>query len=427
MIKFETCAAAFIFEIELGDTPGELGWRAGPFPWTLPTSPVHPKPRSTTAGARREYFSSRVCGALYGVDDSRPCRWWREDMTECAPDGLQSVGAELLHFETHEGPHGLLVLHADVTGDPVEGLASGKNLHVGPARGWADTVLGRAGRVSPTASRAFATSLFVPSETWSELPPTALPLEGWTETDQWLWELGSATPYSRYPPDPAARDELVGDQVLLSRDWRALVLRDGAAFVGLPQNSNAPFFDSAEVYFRAVYVDTFLLLELQRLMLERFSNAVAVLDDPVRSPADVRFLERGLTTFRNVYWHQQVGTSYAANRIIAAYNGQHRLSQLAEQLYQEVGEYSRQVQLAVSERSTLLLGIITTVGLPFAIAIGILQTLGVKRVPVLLACLGLATVIAGLLVRPLLVAMLVKSQREKLLSSRLKQRRGPSG
>ncbi|NED82487.1 hypothetical protein G3I76_20605, partial [Streptomyces sp. SID11233] len=65
--------------------------------------------------------------------------------------------------------------------------------------------------------------------TWPALP--GLSATGWETRDQWLWRLASATPPRDFPPDPEDRTLFAG-RVRFSADWQALVLRDGAAFLG---------------------------------------------------------------------------------------------------------------------------------------------------------------------------------------------------
>jgi hypothetical protein len=327
-------------------------------------------------------------------------------------------GAELLLVPASGSANGLLVLHADVAAsDTVACLRAARSLRqLGAGRCWGDAVLHDIGKVSDTSTRATALSFLVPRDVQPLTPKGTPPLAGWSPQDQWLWELASTSPYGRYPPDPEARDALVGRQLLLSRDWRVLVLRDGAAFLGMrPEQPDDSFFASAEAHFRSVYVDAFLLGDIQRLTLGRIADAVAVLDDPVRAPDDVRAIERDLTRFRNVYWHQQLGQSSIANEILAAYSEQHHLRELAGQLFDELGEYSRQVQLAVAERSSLLLGVITVVGLPFALALGTLQALGTHKLIAVLTGLGIAAVASTLLLMPFRSAMLLRRRRRRTL------------
>jgi hypothetical protein len=73
--------------------------------------------------------------------------------------------------------------------------------------------------------------------TWTSDQPPELgepaQVPGWDATDQWRWALASRTTRHDFPPDPDHADALLDGTVIFSADWRALINRDGAAFVAL--------------------------------------------------------------------------------------------------------------------------------------------------------------------------------------------------
>lgn len=354
------------------------------------------------AESRAGYFDERIRRALYGVET--PCRWH----LSTAPaqvrglEGLEIEAVELTQARVpREDVNGLLAVHGTLPApDPLGALASLAHLPplAGPeARDGFESLGDGAVRIDPRTKRVTTLSFFTPA---AELQPV-LPAgyEDWSAEEQWLWLLASATPFEDYPPDPGLRKEIASSTLRLSRDWSALVLRDGTAFLGRRPDRGAddPFFGSAELYFRSIYLDALLLGMIQRAALVSIADDVAALGDPIRRPGAVHALERRLTEFRNVYWWSHLSGHGSVNDLTAAYGRQHRLPELSRQVVEEVGYYASQVQTAAADRASALLGLLTLVGLPLGAVIGVFQILSIDSAPALAAAV-LAAILASVLV-----------------------------
>jgi hypothetical protein len=271
-----------------------------------------------------------------------------------------------------------MVLHGTLHGGTeVEGLSALASPD-DSLLGWLERDLVRVGHASATRVRhattiAFASPHVVPlPEVLSEECYADWPVEL-----QWLWLLASTTTPASYPPHPDDKDDLWRSSFPLSLDWRALVLRDGVAFLGLrPDHGEAdPFFRFAELYVRSLYVDTLLLGVAQRLLLREILSEVADLGDPLERAMDLRVIERRLTRFRNLYWWQTVTVHGHANRLLELYAQQNRLETAARHAIEETTRFSEQIETSAAQRSNAILGLLTLFGLPIGVSVAVVQTL----------------------------------------------------
>jgi hypothetical protein len=152
------------------------------------------------------------------------------------------------------------------------------------------------------------------------------------------------------------------------------VLRDGAAFLSGWTRNEPRFFQFGGVLAVTVYLDALLLGKLQRSILLGYADAIAELDDPVANAVGLAAIERGLARFRNVYWWDNVTTHDDANQVLSAYHSQTGLARIADQVFSEVREYSRQIEVSASRRTAIISTLIGLFGLPLAIAIGVDQS-----------------------------------------------------
>lgn len=371
------------------------GWSAGPQPFANGDIVAD-------AESRAGYFDERIRRALYGGEANHRRHLATPPAQAPGLEGLEIEAVELAHARVpHEDVNGFLIVHGTLpASDPLRALAS--LAHLPPladpeARDGLESLGDGAVRIEPRAKRVTTLSLFTPA---AELPPV-IPAgyENWSTEEQWLWLLASATPFEDYPPDPSLREEIASSTLRLSRDWSALVLRDGAAFLGRrpDDGDDDPFFGSAELYFRSIYLDALLLGMIQRAALVSIADDVAALGDPIRCPGAVHALERRLTEFRNVYWWSHLSGHGPVNDLTAAYGRQHRLPELSRQVVEEVGYYASQVQTAAADRASTLLGLLTLVGLPLGAVIGVFQILSIDSAPAL-AVAVLAAILASVLV-----------------------------
>ncbi len=376
-------AVILVAEVELDGLPA---WEDGPLP-------LRAGDTVATADVRRSYFNRRAGQALYG-----PGRAHRVAQPADSPPG---GNLEVSGIEIAEGL--LLVVHGSMRTDGVELVDSLRvlvDLGAGSAaRGWYESLLGGSGRIGPRARRAILLIQVTPQATLGRpLPSPAF--DRWTPELQWLWLLASATPAGTYRPAPEIGDGLADSLVQLSDGWLGLVLRDGAAFLGAGPDMG-PIYrlaDDPELHFRTIYLDAFLLGMIQGRRLGEIADDLAALGDPVRHPDRLDGLERELAEFRNVFWWQQLGPQWHGNEILRAYHRQNEIPELLDQVAGQLTESARKAQTAASNRAGALLGVLTVVGLPFGLAVGILAALEIPDWRWLAVSLALATVCtAGLL------------------------------
>jgi hypothetical protein len=156
--------------------------------------------------------------------------------------------------------------------------------------------------------------------------------------------------------------------------------------------------DDPELHFRSIYLDAFMLGEIQRQRLGEIADHLAGLGDPVRHPERLEELEHELAEFRNVYWWQHLGAQWHGSRLLRSYQRQHELPELYDQVVGELADYARSAQTAASQRTEALLGILTVFGLPFGLAVGILHALEIPDWEWLVVSLAAATAVTvGLL------------------------------
>jgi hypothetical protein len=373
-----------------GSPADDSGWLFGPAPFQAAGVTADIRARAT-------YFDERVERALYG-DEEAPRRWHQFHDTQETPSrsGFQPEAAELISSVAGNGSDGLLIIHGGCAEDlPPKALFELSRLPEGREglRSWIDEIAGPGVETRSDIKRVFISAFATPQAELVKRYPSEY--ADWSASEENLWLLASATPLEIFPPVPTMIEELRTSAVELSRDWIALVLRDGAAFLGLREDKGAqdPFFRSAELYFHSIYLDALLLGMLQRINLVAIANDLAELGDPAMSPRAVRLLERRLSVFRNVYWWTHLSGHGAANSLNLAYGRQHRLPELCAQVTSETSEYSQQAQTAAANRTNSLLGVITVVGLPIGVVIGVFQTLKLESKASLIVSSVLAVLI----------------------------------
>lgn len=389
--QFSRRCAALIVDVELDGMPR---WEQGPLPFRKGET-------IATAEARRGYFNERTGQALYGP--SRVHRSTSEGGVEPPQTGFEVVGLELLRVhERSKSRNALLVVHGDLH---VDGLGLVESLStlapIGDAgsksRGWYDELLAGFGRVEQNVKRAATVSLVTPARDLPEASLTSAEYDSWAPELKWLWLLASASPVEVYRPPPDYAKRLDRSLVQLSAGWLALVLRDGAAFLGGGADIGAFYrlAPDAELHFRSIYLDALLLGHVQRLMLSRIADDLATLGDPVLYPERLLTLERELTEFRNVFWWQQLGPHWHGNELLQAYQRQHEIPALFNEVMEGLDDYSRQTRTAAAQRTSALLGILSIVGLPSGFALAFMRALGIEDWRWILASLAAAAAVTA--------------------------------
>ena len=324
-------------------------WNLGPLPYAHDGPPV-------TTRLRETLFNSRTARVLYGEEASF-CRWnlTPEELRDSRASGQETEilhldGVELLRAAIPIGvnptsTNGFAILHLQVRG--------GKILEV------LRELAGRGGQASPVlpillrAADSYQPrreSIPVHLYTLSlSLTPSEFGLsplypvnryQDWAINDQWLWALASRTRHDDYPPDPSCVHSLLSGAICLSADWHALVLRDGASFLGVRPDAgdSDQFFGYAERHFRTIYLDTLLLGMLQQHDIDALAEQTAAAFDNDDFTAYVCTLEARIAQFRGTYWWQHLTSHGHSNDLLRAYQAEHRLPERFTQILQEAEE-----------------------------------------------------------------------------------------
>ncbi|QHA07819.1 hypothetical protein GQF42_35010 [Streptomyces broussonetiae] len=368
-------------------------WPEGPFPFELGS-------RRTDAPTRSTYFAPASARALYG-SPGRPRRWHLP--LDAKQDGLHLLGMELLRAATARNPeHAFAVFHLSVDRPllPVLRTLAGRrpNLVDEPLTGPLDPAKLLAGIADvrdpdgPFAiSRPYTIAFMTP--TARQTPALRSGLEGAlpASADRWLWELASRSTQEDFPLPPETAGEELKDVVRISADWSALVLRQGAAFLGhRADTGTGDFFEFAALHSRTVYLDALLLGALQRDHIEELTDELSEVFNSPQLARQVAALERNIAVFRSTYWRQHLTAHGAANDLLLAFQNQHRLPARFHEILAEAADYSRLVQTQESQQISGALGVLTVLGLPLGTALSILQVLGDNSVAHLLIALTMS-------------------------------------
>ncbi|MEU6653341.1 hypothetical protein ABZ904_28875 [Streptomyces sp. NPDC046900] len=366
-------------------------WPEGPFPFELGS-------RRTDAQTRATYFAPASARALYGAP-GRPRRWHLP--LDVKHDGMHLLGMELLRAATARDPeHALAVLHFSVERpllpvlralrrpDPDNEPLSGPFDPVGLLAGNADV---RDPDAPFAIARPYTIAFITPTAQHSPAlrtgPERALP----ATADRWLWQLASRSTPEDFPLPPETASEQLKDTVRISADWSALVLRQGAAFLGHRTDTGAgDFFEFGALHSRTVYLDALLLGSLQRDHIDELTDELSEVFTSSQLARRVATLERNIAVFRSTYWRQHLTAHGPANDLLLAFQNQHRLPARFNEILAEAADYSRLVQTQESQQISGALGVLTILGLPLGTALSILQVLGDNSATHLLIALGLS-------------------------------------
>ncbi|MEE1808036.1 hypothetical protein [Streptomyces sp. BE133] len=369
-------------------------WAEGPFPFELGS-------RRTDTATRATYFAPASARVLYGAP-GRPRRWYRS--ASIVHNGLHLIGMELLRTATARNPeHALAVLHFTVYRPllPVVRAIAGRVISDGDAvtlTGPLDAgelLAGIAEVTSGTGTFAIArpyTIAFLTPEA-EHTPALRAGREGPlpATADRWLWQLASRSNPDDFPLAPETAAAELGSAVRISADWSALVLRQGAAFLGHRADAgDGDFYAFGALHSRTVYLDALLLGSLQRDHIDELTDELSDVFDTTQLARRVATLERNIAVFRSTYWRQHLTAHGPANELLLAFQRQHRLPDRFGEILAEAADYSRLVQTQESQQISGALGILTILGLPLGTALGILQVIGDESLSHLLVALGLS-------------------------------------
>jgi hypothetical protein len=297
---------------------------------------------------------------------------------------------ELLRTPGARSPEqALAVLHVTVTGTPLLRMLrafSGRrqSSDPDPMRGPFDPATLLAG-VADTAApagpfalaRPYTVAFFTPDAALTEALRDPVTDELPLRADLLLHALASRAAPSDVPLAPEHLPELRADADRISADWSALVLRQGAAFLGHRADSGpGDFYDYAVGNARGVYLDALLLGTAQRDHIDELTDDLSAVFSGSGLSRRVGELERRISVFRSTHWRQHLNAHGPANDILLAFQAKYRLPERFSQILAEAADYSRLAQTQESQQIAGALGVLTILGLPLSTALSILQVLG---------------------------------------------------
>jgi hypothetical protein len=349
-----TSVGVIIVPVELTDPPD---WNLGPLP--VSSSKV-----TATDPVRRTYFHERTAKSLYGDEDHR-LRFHRLPAPDETLDGCPVLGVELLRVQDTVQPAlALLMIHLNLGDLPVEAASrlrwlSGGQFACGTTP---ESLTDGSCRAADDRTRATIVSFVsfpdgIPSSPFGDDCR-------WSDLEQSLVQMATATPASEFPPDPQANPPKT---LFLSRSWRGLVMREGVAFLAQqPDDGTDPFLadGSAELHLRSIYVDAVLLGLIQRTSLHELAEQLATRQPEVPRLEHLREIETRLDDFRVALWGQHVTPHGPANELLLDYQAQHRLPELLAQIVGDLNDSARLHGAIGGERAARSLDLITKVGLP---------------------------------------------------------------
>lgn len=352
--------AVVIVEAQLVATPP---WPTGPYP-------VANEVVQATADRRETYYVPRAARSLWGAPDE-PRRWHREPRADETLTGLPVLGVEFLQLPVFVDPlKAVVAIHVDLGNDPLASLVGVRCTNDGgfPDGSAIDDITdgactGIAGSVRNTTLTFVAFRDGVPEGPYGPSIP-------WADTEQWLRVLATATPPSMYTPDPTMPPPEVS---LLSNTWRALVMRDGMAFLALDVAAlSDPHIAKgfAELYVRSIYADAIILGRMQRLALDELAQQLSAQKIGKPEASNLRKLETRLDEFRQTLWWQHISGHESVNVFLRQYHKQHNMPELLGQIVSDLNDSARLQGVIEGERSARSLDLITKVGFPAGAVLG---------------------------------------------------------
>jgi hypothetical protein len=340
-------------------------WSPGPLPLAIPVTDATQlrgwRAALTNREGRQGYFAERVLSALYGpqtADDASTTRWH----TLVEPSDASVGGAVVDAWEVLEGlgdGNCLAIAHVQLAEDPARTLAA-LTAGRGPGRAWIESTLPAPVVLQDQRPRVVAHLMWEGSGLTEplETPEVRDVLGRWSTAERWQWFLASGLAPEDVLPDPEAPD-IVDGRIRLSRDWRALVLRDGIAYVAqtprvaVDSRKSNSFHDVARIYVRSIHLDVLLLGLIQVGAVRRYADAVARLRVDKMDPAAIESLEERLLDLRlGVWWDDVTNRGRQTSEVLTAFQRQHRLPELYTKIVENLSDASRYIaarEAAVSE------------------------------------------------------------------------------
>jgi hypothetical protein len=348
--------------------------------------------------ARSTYFAPRVLEQLYGH------RWFIDADFRLA--GATASAVELLDLS---GSGALGIFHLELPlGEPMAPVSelvrwteiTARDVAARMPEGW---------RLDQSSRRPRSITHLVADGPLA--PAMSSRFDDWPPSLQWLWRAASGTAEDDYAPDPEAppNDAIVR----LSADWRAMVLRDGAAFIGL--EPGASFHATAAVLVHTIYTDALLLGHAQADAVDRLADELAALPDDMDLGGSLRALDARLISLRNRLWWTDLSSHRIANELVAAVHRQRGVEPLFAQIVADQADWSRMVREDRDRKTGAAIGLVTTLGLPFAVSYAGAAVVANPSVTAFALTTGLASAVSAsiLLLSPSLRGMLVRGRQSK--------------
>jgi hypothetical protein len=336
-----------------------ITWLTGPLPLTMPQGGHVVE---VTKELRLTYFRSRVLTAIY----ERRWHRLRDQPLSCA----NLFGLELAALpDDLQLRSGVAIYHLSLAEQDINSLARLSRLEGSPtARATRDQLQAQL-PLGVTIEEGTRRAWTVAHTTFADGSPSPLdPQLSWAPADQWLWVTASMTPLEDYPPSPDD-ESLLTSRIRLSRDWDALVLRDGVGYVGTTVDDGDPanFHAVAAALVHTVYLDIFLLTRLQLLAMNALADQLAQAGLTSHDRGVLNNLEMRLASFRKSLWWESVSVYGRANQLLETAQGQLGLPKLMSQIIADLRDIASFVEARAVRRTNALLALLTVVGLPFGL------------------------------------------------------------
>ncbi|MFI2613728.1 hypothetical protein [Streptomyces sp. NPDC018584] len=293
-----------------------------------------------------------------------------------------STGAALADMDTPAAANGVALLHGTLPAvrpaDLPKSLQFTANIDAhhrqGEQRQWVSSHLPSGCHIAETEREMVHGVLVTPRY---ELPIFHEGLE-FDAAEQWLWKMLYATEYA--PPHEAG-EELRELHLRLPAAVRGVAGARGLSVVGTAadpnpeQPPNYQYYDASSFHLATLHSDALALACLQRIVLDAFGREVARMGESEPLRRKVGQLERDLLTFRRSYWAAEFGRQAVCTAIMRNFQRDCGLPEALQSLISDLGELSRQVQVAETETTNAILGLLAAVGLPLATGLAIWQGL----------------------------------------------------
>lgn len=381
-----------VAELQLITEPTFEGWSEGPLPLAW-RGEIGESPLRMDAEQRQQYFSPRVKRRLYPGDRRfwKQCSYKSQGMTK-----VKFIEALFVPEEYEAGPRIFVVLHGSGPTQPVFPLMaeirkwSDELVDVTSAELDKDVLSSESGEGVRRFSQIFAAmsesrlSVFDCEDDWGVPMQTA-----WVLAQKWLGAVVSSPTASHLRH---VRD--TGGMIEASNEVSVVLVPDGAGVVAVGAGINADPFDDwiinqppksvtlggyTQLMVHTIYADCFLMALQQSSGLNEIADRFGVISGDVPRLADLRNLERWFAVFRSEVWWHQITELSEANELLRAFQRQHDLDDLMEEVGRDLGYLSDQIQTQNTVISSVAISLLTLILFPLTVTIAAVEALVPSR------------------------------------------------